>query len=302
MVFKRHNFFKYLFRFSSLLVLFLIFLPAATSLAEDDGSSFAGNPVMADNSLVPYGRVIFQINGQLPRQIYIVGQTHRSALTRESRPDVIRVQAQIYRIGEWLIREQKVGMLLPEGFFQRPPGKDSAPALIESKTSQLDNRSLEAMLGDTRRFVNADLLLNNSYHVSLRQVENERLYRDAYQLLREASRNGNLTARARLEDLQVERTAFMLQNIPDVVEEAFTAGRIENCKAMFTIGLGHVREIINFLQNGFLRVPVNSDLRQERIKSARLKLLERGYGVTVIIPKAVVENEQLLALARLEVR
>jgi hypothetical protein len=93
----------------------------------------------------------------------------------------------------------------------------------------------------------------------------------------------------------------MLQNIPEVVEEAFQTGRIDNRRAMFTIGLAHVGEIINILQHGSLRLPpAKSDLAEGEMSETTLKLLDQGYGVTVIIPRTLAENKQILRLAKLE--
>jgi hypothetical protein len=118
--------------------------------------------------------------------------------------------------------------------------------------------------------------------------------------LREASQESSLAVLSRLAGLQDERTTVMLQNIPDIVEEAFQTGRIENRKAMFTIGLGHVSEIIRFLQSGSLRRPGGSDPAEAEISQATLKLLEQGYGVTIILPRTLAESKLARRLARLE--
>ncbi|MEZ4600707.1 MAG: hypothetical protein R2940_13040 [Syntrophotaleaceae bacterium] len=264
-------------------------------------SSFAqGNPVQKLDSAGGYGRVIYQVNSHLPQQIYIIGQAHRSALTGECNQEIVRVQAEIYRIGEWLIQQQKVGMLLPEGYFLKTQEGISVPEGSDEDIIRLDNRSLEAMLADTRRFVNADMLLNSSYRIPLGQVENEQLYRNILQLLQKAGREKDLSILSKLDGLQVERTAVMLQNIPDLLEQAHAAGKIKRRQAMFTIGLNHVKEIIGFLKRGSLRDPAASDPSSDKgTTESSLKLLEQGYGVTVILPRALAENEKILAHARL---
>lgn len=249
---------------------------------------------------VDYGEVVYRVNPQAPRQVYIIGQCHRSAVSDRMHSDTVKVQAEIYRIGEWLIREKNVSLLLPEGFFQRTPGADdSQPTEMDRLPVELDNSTLEARLGDPRRFVNADLLLNASYDVRLGQVEDEQLYRDIRGLLRQAGENNSLSLLARLAVLQDERTVVMLQNIPDIVEEFFQAGRIGHPRAMFTIGMAHLGEIIHRLQRGTLRTAADDPGRNDGA-AMELKLLERGYGVTVIVPRTLAENEAVLRLAKLE--
>lgn len=263
-------------------------LLAGTAVGAEEGKSRA--PFFPTD----YGKIVFRVNVRAPQQIYIIGQCHRSAISGRVRPDTIKVQAEIYRIGEWLIREKNVALLLPEGFFQRASAANFDRPQEAGTTVPLDNRMLEARLGDPDRFVNADLLLNDSYDIRLGQVENEQLYRDIRRLLRQASQNNSLSLLAKLGELQDERTAAMLQNIPEIVDEAYRTGQIDNRRAMFTIGLAHLGEIIRCLQRGTL-YPSDGQEPAEN----NLKLLERGYGVTVIIPRTLAENEQTLRLARL---
>jgi hypothetical protein len=276
--------------------------PATSGAEEIAPTTTTAAPQAVGERIVPteYGEIIYQMNGQAPQQIYIIGQSHRSAVSGKFDPDTVKVQAEIYRIGEWLIQEKEVEMLLPEGFFQRIPSENLSRAAVVRESILLDNQTLEARLADPQRFINADLLLNASYNIPLGQIENEQLYRDICRLLREASQESSLSVLSRLAGLQDERTTVMLQNIPDIVEEAFQTGRIENRKAMFTIGLGHVSEIIRFLQRGSLRRPGGSDPAEEEISQATLKLLEQGYGVTIIIPKTLAESKLARRLARLE--
>jgi len=269
--------------------------------------SYAAETMAASSLQVPtippeYGRIVYQKNGQCPQQIYIIGQSHRSALTGRSGSDTVKVQSEIYRIGEWLIREQNVELLLPEGFFQKSPRKQSFESSARRETALFDNQTLEAALSDSSRVVNADLLLNASYKIRLGQIEDEPLYRDIRRLLREAHRSNSLYLLSKLDGLQDKRTATLLQNIPDVVEKSFRTGRIENRKAIFTIGLAHLNEIINILQHGSLppAADLNSGPMQGHSDEESLKLLDQGYGVTVIIPRILAENQQILRLCKLD--
>ena len=281
-----------------------ILLPPTTiSAAQDIAIKEAPLATTEVDLFVPaeYGQVIYRKNPDSPKKIFIIGQSHRSAITGRNTQDIVRVQTEIFRIGEWLIQEKNVGMLLPEGFFQGiSPDESFSPSEIVRQNIGLDNQTLEAKLSHSK-FVNADMLLNANYNIPLGQVENEQLYRDIRRLLHKANREGNLSVLSRIHGLQSKRTVAMLQNIPDIVEEAFANGRISHPRAMFTIGLGHVGEIIDFLERGTLPPANNSQLSEsQRIGQASLKLLEQGYGIAVILPKTLAENEHVLRLARLE--
>jgi hypothetical protein len=286
-----------------ILALATALLLGATFRAEEVFAASAAQLQPATELCVPseYGEIVYQRNSHCPRQIFIVGQSHRSALTGQAELDTVKVQTEIYRIGEWLIREKNVKLLLPEGFFRKGSRENLSTANSPRKSIRLDNQSLEAALSDTSRFVNSDMLLNSSYDIRLGQVEDEQLYRDIDRLLRKARQENSLSLLAKLDSLQDERTAVMLQNIPEVVEEAFRAGRIDNRRAMFTIGLAHVGDIINFLQSGSLQLPTDrSGLTKGQDAGTSLKLLDRGYGVTVIIPRTLAEDKQALRMCKLE--
>lgn len=250
-----------------------------------------------------YGQVIYQTNPDSPKQIYVIGQSHRSAITGKDNQDIVKVQAEIFRIGEWLIQQKNVGMLLPEGFFQSLSSSEVFyPRKIVRENVDLNSQTLQEQLSGAE-FVNADMLLNANYNIPLGQVENEGLYRNIRQLLGQATRENNFSVLSRIHGLQGKRTAVMLQNIPGTVDAALAQGRISHPRAIFTIGLGHIGEIIDFLQQGFLPHPDNSEISTGANRTeVGLKLLDQGYGVTVIIPKTLAENEQMLRLARLETR
>jgi hypothetical protein len=275
---------------------------AATSRAEAvDGRSSGPQPA-TDRLLFPaeYGEIVYRANTEASQQIFIIGQSHRSALTGQDGLDTVRVQAEIYRIGEWLIREQQVELLLPEGFFgTTEPGKAS-PRETGREFSHFDNQTLEAELRDTSRFVNADLLLKASYDIRIGQVEDRQLYRDIGRLLRQARQETSLSVLAELDGLQGERTAVMLRNIPEVVEEAFRTGRIDHPRAIFTIGLAHIDEIIEALKHSSSGLSTAGDrLAHVEDDRTRATLLDRGYGVTVIIPRTLAGSEKMLRLSRL---
>ena len=72
------------------------------------------------NSILPpqYGRVIYQLNEKSPNQVFIIGLSHRDTLTCLNGDNTSKVQAEVYKIGDWLIHNQGLELLLPEGFFK----------------------------------------------------------------------------------------------------------------------------------------------------------------------------------------
>ncbi|KIH76004.1 hypothetical protein SAMN05660860_03491 [Geoalkalibacter ferrihydriticus] len=252
-------------------------------------------PVLLDSPLLPssYGQVIYQKNPSANNQIYIIGQAHRSSVDGKNGEKTVRAQMEIYRIGEWLIRQRKVELLLPEGFFQSGEARTAhkPQSFFTDEAAFLDNQSLRTQLQDTRKFVSADILLSRQFRVTLAQVEDENLYHTVVRLVRElAEQRGELNEGLfkQLDDFQKKRSVAMLKNIPAAVESAYQNGGTENKHAIFTIGMAHLSEIIDFL-------------REERIGTTEGKddLLHGEYGVTVILPRSLAEDEAALRLTRL---
>ena len=247
-----------------------------------------------------YGRVIYQKNSEAEDQVYIIGQAHRSGLSGGNGAKTVQSQLEIFRIGEWLVREKNVELLLPEGFFSKVPAGNApeVPGVQRRRDAPSpDDETLRERLGETGVFVNADTLLKASYNLCLGQVEDERLYQEVAVCLRRLGEEGEQVDRAfyeRLDLFQRRRTAVMLQNIPTVAESVFQQGAIGSRSAIFTIGLAHVPEIVTFLQQGEIE-PFGA----EQSGTAALALLERNFGVTVILPKSLAEDERLLRLTRL---
>ena len=146
----------------ALLVCLLI---SSLSLAESNSASSKGNQANQDLSKIPqeYGEVIYQSNGETSKQLYIIGVEHRDAITRSNGINTSKVQAEVYKIGEWLIQNEGLRLLLPEGFFTKKTGKavlSRSPA--EERTNEpksVDFGDLEKRLADNRTYVNAEMLL-----------------------------------------------------------------------------------------------------------------------------------------------
>lgn len=248
-----------------------------------------------------YGSVIYQNNEDALNQIFIIGQSHRSAVDGKNGQDTVLAQMEIFRIYEWLIRRKKVEILLPEGFFQRGIVKNDARGRPFAKdiAVPLDNERLKRLLEDTSRFVSADTLLASLYPISLGQVEDEDLYRKLSHLIRKLGNRNDDINHALIEELndhQKKRTARMLENIPLAVENAFQRGDSENKHAIFTIGMVHITDILEF----FHGKTGSSSGNGEQLSSSAFDLLEQGYGITVILPKSLAENDKVLRLSRLE--
>lgn len=243
-----------------------------------------------------YGRVIYQKNQDATNQIFIIGQSHRSGLNGKNGQHTVQAQMEIYRIGEWLIRQKKVELLLPEGFFQKGIVHNDAQGrpFLNYVPDTLDTDRLRSLLQDTRQFVSADTLLSAQYPIRLGQVEDEELYQTVSRLLRKIGNPNADLNRALFEQLnnyQRKRTAIMLQNIPVAVESVFQRGDIENKHAIFTIGMAHIADILELLDSKTGKIAGNGDL----LSSPAFDL--REYGVTVILPKSLAEYGKLSWLA-----
>lgn len=247
-----------------------------------------------------YGRVIYQKNQDASHQIFIIGQSHRSGINGENSEQTVQAQMEIYRISEWLIRQKKVGLLLPEGFFQKGTIQKGAQGQPYTYTvpDTLDNERLRSLLEDTSRFVSADTLLSAQYPIRLGQVEDEELYQIVSQLLRKlGKRNADMDGALfdNLNDYQKKRTAIMLKNIPFAVESVFKRGDIENKHAIFTIGMAHIADILEFFHTETGKI---AEL-DKRPSSSAFDLLEKGYGITVILPKSLADDGKVMRLSRL---
>lgn len=133
-----------------------------------------------------YGRVIYQRPGRSDKHIFIIGNSHRNALTRRNGANTAQTQVELYKIGEWLIRTEGVELLLPEGFFQRAPAGREPPskALAVQKESGQESgqkhvaatRPLEELFSDDTLQISAEIVLKAKFGLQIHQVEDEKLY------------------------------------------------------------------------------------------------------------------------------
>ncbi len=128
-----------------------------------------------------YGEIIYRFNEKSPNQIFIIGISHRDALTCLNGDNTSRVQAEIYKIGDWLIHNQGLELLLPEGFFKNPSAKIEKKNINApergSSCAPIDMEALEKRLSDNKIYVNAEMLLKENHSLRLRQIEDEDLYK-----------------------------------------------------------------------------------------------------------------------------
>ena len=98
---------------SFILFIALLFIPATHLNA-------GTNQDARDIPAIPFerGEVVFSSNERSPNQIYIIGMSHRDTLTRANGSNTVKSQIEAYRIGEWLIQNKGLELLLPEGFLK----------------------------------------------------------------------------------------------------------------------------------------------------------------------------------------
>jgi hypothetical protein len=258
---------------------------------------------------VEYGEIIYRFNEKSPNQIFIIGISHRDALTCLNGDNTSRVQAEAYKIGDWLIHNQGLELLLPEGFFKSTSTKIGKKNIDSpergSSCALLDMEILEERLSDNKIYVNAEMLLKENHSLRLQQIEDKGLYEDVRNnLLRLASSRDDLgnysLLKSELEYLQEKRTAAMLQKIPKIVNEEFRQGNINSRKAIFTIGMFHLHKIITYLKENRIKIytPLLASNGNEGTM-AELNLQKENFGVSVIIPRTLADDPKTLEINEL---
>jgi hypothetical protein len=286
--------------------LFLIVLLLIYVAHPDD----ALNKGLTNIPAIPFeqGEVVYSCNETSPDQVYIIGISHRDTLTRANGSDTLRSQIETFRISEWLIQNMGLELLLPEGFFS---GEESAEnnktdkitASMRDKKLSFDTIALEEKLGENSVYINAEMLLMKGYGIKSRQVEDLDLYNaviEKISLLKEYGTDTyeSLFIRSGLDYLQERRTAAMLQKIPDIIEAEHREGRIKNKKAIFTIGISHIPGIIKYLKQNRIEISSPAFSPYPDYLSG-IKVLEEKYGVTIIIPRTLADDRDLLRHTRL---
>ena len=292
----------------------LCLLSSSLSLAKSTPDPAKENQTIQALLTIPkeYGEVIYQLNGEGSKQIYIIGVEHRNTITCCNGINTAKIQAEVYRIGEWLIRNEGLRLLLPEGFFTRKTGEavlkmSPAEKNRRKEPKLLDSADLEERLADNRTYVNAEILLKRNYGLRIRQVEDKFRYAVVHDAICKLStKEANpacafLPLESRLQYLQEERVAAMLQKIPAIVHEEFQHGNIENERALLTIGLSHLSPIIRYFNDK--KIEIHNPLPapgEDKDYVADLNLLKEKFGVTVIVPQKLADDDRVLKLCGLD--
>ena len=276
------------------LLFFLIFsLPQANATFNNPKE----NEPAAEIPSLPaaYGKVIYSYNENSPKKLYIIGIDHRDSLSRLNGNNTAKVQADVYRIGEWLNRNCHLDLLLPEGFFGS--SKAFADLYPARQRTPLNNSMLEQMLANDAHYVNAEMLLMEQYQLPACQVEDQQLYDAVLHKLVKLEDNADDPSSCRLlrteiSHLQERRTIAILQRIPDAIKESFLNGSIKNENALFTIGLNHINTIITHLQKKAIHIQSSFPHAPTQDDDVDLKLIKEGYGIIIIIPNALAHESQ----------
>lgn len=258
-----------------------------------------------------YGEVIYRINAESPKQLYIIGISHKDPDSGENDSTTVQTQMEIFRIGEWLKKERHLNLLLPEGYFSDKNKGSALKASIAQPVAAFhpvypDNLLIHKKLAADTPYMNAEMLLMEYHNFHASQVEDRRTYdavRSSLGKLKTSS-SKRLKSTGNLEELlylQEVRTAQILQNIPNVIEDEFLNGAIGNRTALFTIGLNHIKDIFRYIKNDQIQIasPIGSNVLPD-ILSSQLNLLKTGYGVTIIIPRTLADNHKLLEMTRID--
>jgi hypothetical protein len=254
-----------------------------------------------------YGKVIYLINEGSSDHLYIIGMGHRDTFTLKHSSDSYKSQIEVYRIAEWIIRNEGPELLLPEGFFSDYQ-KTSDPAWQHRTpvhSVSLDRAALEEKLRSDTVYTNAEMLLMEGYGIRSQQVEDAELYlavQSRLSMLDDYKDNPyqSLFALSIIEYFQERRTAAMLQKIPAIVNEEYLNGRINNKKAIFTVGLDHISSIIKYFRENQIAIHSPAFVSALDDYFDEVKLLKENFGVTVIIPNSLVENREIVRLTRLQ--
>jgi hypothetical protein len=257
-----------------------------------------------------YGEIIYRFNEKSPKQIFVIGISHRDALTCLNGDNTSRIQAEIYKIGDWLIHHHGVELVLPEGFFKSPSAKIEKKNINTpergSSCASIDMEALEKRLSDDKIYVNAEMILKENHSLRLRQIEDEDLYKAVRNhLLKLASCKDDSADYSRLksevEILQEKRTAAMLQKIPQIVNDEFQQGNIKSKRAIFTIGMYHLHKIIRYLNEN--RIIIHAPLSVSnpmKDYNSELNLSKESFGVSVIIPRMLASDQKTLEINELD--
>jgi hypothetical protein len=290
----------------SLIICTLLVLCTSASITASPEHS--NDPAGSLDIPVEYGDAIFRINPHSPKQLYIIGISHRNANSGANNSNTVRTQMEIFRIGEWLKENRRLDLLLPEGYFAAGNTTSSPlPSALHAPNqlhTVLDNAYLLESLAADSPSVNAEKLLMQHYNLNASQVEDRRIYNAVRSSLSKLKTAGNGSDEiagylAELIYLQEVRTAQLLQNIPNVIENEFLRGTVGNHSALLTIGLNHIKDIFRYIENEEIYIEPPTGIQSDSLTS-HLNLLQKGYGITIIIPRTLADDRKLLQMTSVD--
>ncbi len=278
------------------LILFCGFwLLSGSSLQAAESLDALRSPVAQISVPEQLGTIVYQTEPEASSRIYIIANGHRSAINGANTTSTVQAQIETFRIGEWLIKQNRIDLLLPEGFF----GEMGRSRVIDAGKGPIDNQTLQDALADTTHFINAELLLHEQYGIALGQIENRQLYRDVRDRLRSRLKAGaefSFTLYSELAHLQKLRTAYLLQAAPAVTAAAYQQGRIAAPNAMMTIGLSHLQDLISFLESGRTDFGQQTEGSAYPLLDTDLEQIKNHIGITVVVPRTLMTNGFTLAM------
>lgn len=262
--------------------------------------AITGNGYCSDVIPEEIGKVVYEHRSESPYRIYIIGMGHRDTLTGTNGAETVQSQIEAYRIGEWLVHNEGLELLLPEGYFIQKGEQPRIPAVAEpGKAAYADTALLKERLGDDNAYVNSEMLLMRHFNLRAEQVEDPELYRAVIEKLHLLQRNRDNVftyafEKSQLDFLQEIRTASMLQKIPDIIKNTYDSGAIRKQQALFTIGLAHINDIVRYLKKQEIVIQSPPFTPFEDYASG-VKLLQNDFGITVIIPPSLKDRMPRLA-------
>jgi len=205
-----------------------------------------------------YGTIVFTKNTDSAIHIYVIGQRHHSPLEEKKKPDaeVGRIQKNIYRICEYLIKSLGVELILDEGLdadkdhsidrdyvrstVMRRFGRDfpGFQAII-----RYDDVALERTLTEVPEVDAAGLLMVN-YDINVQGIENVDLHKMAMKTI----------GAENLFDVigNQLRSHWALISAHSVLEREVEKGRLRSGRVVIIIGNAHLSNMQRLIEgNGF---------------------------------------------------
>ncbi|MGZ3525156.1 MAG: hypothetical protein ACXU9L_10225 [Thermodesulfobacteriota bacterium] len=199
---------------------------------------------------------------------------------------------------------------MPEGFFKststKIEEKDISAPGTPNPCALLDIKLLEERLSDNKAYVNAEMLLKETHPLRLRQAEDKGLYdavrNDLVKLISSRNDSGDYSLlKSKLDYLQEKRTAAMLQKIPEIIDDEFQRGSIKSRKAILTVGMYHLHEIIRYLNENRIIIhaplPASNEIKDDH---SELNILKEHFGVSVILPRTLADDQKILEINKLD--